>query len=629
MCGICGIWNLDGHPVVSDLVIKMNSTMVHRGPDGAGVFVDKSIGMGHRRLSIIDLSSGDQPMLSSDGQVIIAFNGEIYNFQELKNLLIQKGHKFKTKSDTEVIIYAYKEWGQGFINKLRGMFAIALWDNRLKTLYLARDRVGKKPLYYYYDEKKLVFASELKAILEVPGIPRQMNFKALDTYFSFGYVPSPMSIFRGIRKLKPGHMARCSLHGVREKEYWDVDMNGFNPEMTEKTAIEGLRELFDEAVRIRLVSDVPLGAFLSGGVDSSAVVASMAKLLDGQAVKTSSIGFCEEKFNELEFAKIVSDMYGTEHQEAFVKPDALDIIDKIVWHFDEPFADSSAIPTWYVSKITRQNVTVALSGDGGDETFAGYTQRYSMNRFEDNIRKKIPFIFRNTLIKGLSKLYPRIDVLPRPLRLKLFLTNLSMSMEQAYHRDMSFYFSQEDKYDLYNSDMKRAVNGFSTFSVFQPFFKHNTNPDPVTRAQYIDIKTYMTEDILVKVDRMSMAHSLEVRAPLLDHKLMEFAATLPSDLKLNNQESKYILKKINERRLPYDILYRKKQGFSVPLAHWLRTGLKEHINDVLFGHGAGIGEYLNSEYVKKLWMSHLQGMNDYSSQIWNVFMFELWRRQFA
>jgi len=629
MCGICGIYNLDGMPVTADLINKMNSTMIHRGPDGDGVFVDENVGLGHRRLSIIDLSTGDQPMSSNDGQVTIAFNGEIYNFQELKRILETKGHRFITRSDTEVIIYAYVEWGKAFVNKLRGMFAIALWDNRIKTLFLARDRVGKKPLYYYYDEKRVVFASELKAILEVPGIARQMDFKALDSYFSFGYVPSPRSIFKGIRKLKPGHMVRCSSEGFKEEEYWDIDMNRFDPGMTEETAIGRLTELFDDAVKIRLVSDVPLGAFLSGGVDSSAVVASMAKLLDGQAIKTSSIGFSEEKFNELEFAKIVSDLYQTDHQEAVVKPDALDIIDKIVWHFDEPFADSSAIPTWYVSKITRQNVTVALSGDGGDETFAGYVQRYSMNRFEDGIRKKIPSFIRHSFVRGVASIYPRIDALPRPLRLKAFLTNLSLSMEQAYFRDMSFYFSPEDKKALYNADMKKAVNGYSSFSVFKPFFKKNTSPDPVTRAQYIDIKTYMTEDILVKVDRMSMAHSLEVRAPILDHKLMEFAATLPSSLKLNNRESKYILKKINENRLPHDILYRKKQGFSVPLAQWLRKGLRDYINDTLFGQRNGVDEYLNHGYVKKLWESHLKGINDHSSQIWNIFMFELWRRQFS
>lgn len=629
MCGICGIFNLGNKPVSADLILSMNDTMAHRGPDGEGIFVDKNIGLGHRRLSIIDLSTGNQPMSGGDGLVTIAFNGEIYNFLELKEILEQKGHRFKTRSDTEVIIYAYLEWGEDFVHRLRGMFAIALWDSRIQTLFLVRDRVGKKPLYYFYDGKRMVFASELKAILEAGDISREMDFKALDAYFSFGYVPSPMSIFESVKKVRPGHMIRCSAKAFEEKEYWDLNMNGFDPGMTEETALERLMELFDEAVKIRMISDVPLGAFLSGGVDSSAVVASMARLLDGRPVKTSSIGFAEKKFNELEFARKVSDQYGTDHTEAVVDPDALNIIDRMVWHFDEPFADSSAIPTWYVSKITRQNVTVALSGDGGDENFAGYTQRYAMNRFEHGIREKIPAGIRGSLIKGLASIYPRIDALPRPLRLKAFLTNLSLPMEQAYYRDMSFYFTPETKKNLYSHDMKQRVNRYSSFSVFQPFFRRNTNLDPVTKAQYIDIKTYMTEDILVKVDRMSMAHSLEVRAPILDHKLMEFVATLPSYLKLNGKESKYILKKANEQRLSHDILYRKKQGFSVPLAKWLREDLKAYVGDILFSNKSDMEQFFNMDYVQKLWESHLKGINDNASQIWNIFMFELWKRQFC
>ncbi len=629
MCGICGIFNLNEKPVSAELVTRMNNTMMHRGPDGDGIFVDHNIGLGHRRLSIIDLSTGDQPMSDTDGNITIVFNGEIYNFQELKTLLISKGHRFNTKSDTEVIIHAYMEWGRAFVNRLRGMFAIALWDNREKTLLLVRDRVGKKPLYYYYDGKRLVFASELKAILKAPDISRKLDFHALDAYFSFGYVPSPMSIFRSIRKLRPGHLAWCTSYGFKEEEYWDLDMNGSDSGIKLNDAVEKLIALFDESVRIRLVSDVPLGAFLSGGVDSSAVVASMAGMISGHPVRTSSIGFNEEEFNELEFARNVSDMYATDHTQAVVNPDALDIIDRIVWHFDEPFADSSAVPTWYVSKITRQNVTVALSGDGGDEVFAGYVQRYSMNRFEDRIRNTLPSFVRHTLIRGLAAVYPRIDAMPRPLRLKKFLTNISLSMEQAYYRDMSFYFSPEDKQYLYNPEMKSAVDKYCSFSVFQPFFSRNKSADPVTRAQYIDIKTYMTEDILVKVDRMSMAHSLEVRAPILDHELMEFVAGLSSEFKLKGEQSKYIFKKANEKRLPNDILYRKKQGFRVPLAQWLRQGLKAYISDTLFGPQSGIQDCLNASYVKRMWDSHQKGINDHSSQIWNIFMFELWRRQFS
>jgi len=628
MCGISGIFNLDQRPVTPEQIQGMNDTMVHRGPDGEGVFIEKNVGLGHRRLSIIDLSTGDQPMSGSDGNVTIAFNGEIYNFLELKAVLEKKGHFFKTRSDTEVIIYAYEEWGKAFVHKLRGMFAIALWDSRIQTLFLARDRVGKKPLYYFYDGRSLVFASELKAVLEQKDIPRKIDFKALDAYFSFGYVPSPRSIFKGIKKVSPGHMITCSSRILKEEEYWDIEMNGVDPGIAENEAVERLVELFDESVKIRMISDVPLGAFLSGGVDSSAVVASMAGLSGTRPVKTSSIGFIEEQFNELEFAKKVAQRYGTDHQESVVSPHALDIIDRIVWHFDEPFADSSAIPTWYVSKMTRQNVTVALSGDGGDENFAGYAQRYTMNRFEDRIRKKIPRIFRNSFIRGLASVYPRIDALPRPLRLKAFLTNISLSMDQAYYRDMSFYFTPETKTALYASEMKQKVNKYSSFSVFKPFFERNTNPDPVTLAQYIDIKTYMTEDILVKVDRMSMAHSLEVRAPILDHKLMEFAATLPSHLKLNGRESKYILKKANAHRLPHDILYRKKQGFCVPLAQWLRNDLKEYVGDTLFADRAESGRYFNMNYVQKLWDGHLKGINDNASQIWNIFMFELWKKAF-
>lgn len=628
MCGLCGAYHINGRPVDAAYIKKMNDTMAHRGPDGEGVFTRNNIGLGHRRLSIIDLSTGDQPMSSHDGRVTIAFNGEIYNFLQLKSELQSKGHQFKTTSDTEVIIYAYIEWGRAFIKKLRGMFAFALWDNRDHVLFLARDRVGKKPLYYYYDENRLIFASELKALLKTKDIPKDIDKRALDAYFSFGYVPSPLSIFKQIKKLKPGHYAVCSPTGFIEEEYWDIDLNRHDLEITEEQAIEQLTQLFDESVKIRMISDVPLGAFLSGGVDSSAVVASMSRLMNGEPVKTSSIGFSDKKFNELEFAKIVSELYQTNHKEEVVNPKALDILEKLVWHFDEPFADSSAIPTWYVSKITRENVTVALSGDGGDENFAGYVQRYGMTRFENQVRNQIPAGLRNSLIRWIGSLYPRIDLLPRPLRLKGFLTNISMAMEDAYYRDMSFYFKPEAKMNLYNNEMVELLQEYSSFSVFEPFYKKNNNPDPVSKAQYVDIKTYMTEDILVKVDRMSMAHSLEVRSPILDHELMEFAASLPSDLKLNKKESKYILKKMNEKRLPPDILYRKKQGFRVPLSEWLKGELKTYINEVLFESDIICGDYINMDYVKDLWDNHQKGVNDYAQQIWNIFMFELWGRQY-
>lgn len=628
MCGICGIYNLNGRPVDRGLLERMNSTMVHRGPDGEGAFVESNVGLGHRRLSIIDLKSGDQPMGNEDGSIQVVFNGEIYNFLELKKELETRGHRFRTKSDTETIVHGYEEWGEDFVRKLRGMFAIALWDARRKKLLLIRDRIGKKPLYYYLNKDRLLFASELKALLEDQDIPKDIDPAALDSYLSFGYVPSPLSIFKAIRKLPPAHLACYSPSGFSLREYWHLSMESVSAPRSEIEALEELKSLFDEAVSLRLISDVPLGAFLSGGVDSSAVVASMAVSMGAEPVKTASIGFLDKKFDELEYAGMVSQCYHTDHTEFVVNPDALEVLDDIVWHLDEPFADASAIPTYYVSREARRKVTVALSGDGGDETFAGYIQRYYMNRLEDKIRKKIPRILRENIFGPIAGAYPKADFLPRPLRLKCFLSNLSSTFEQAYFRDMSFYFLPEMKKKLYRPEFASAVGDFDAFTVLDKHFKENHNPDVTTRVQYIDIKTYLPEDILVKVDRMSMANSLEVRSPLLDHKLIEYLGALPSSLKLRGRESKYILKKMMESRLPAEILYRKKQGFSVPLAGWLRGGLKDFVGETLFSPVAGLNDYFDTGYVKDLWKRHLSGRQDYAYPLWGLMMFELWRRKF-
>lgn len=642
MCGICGIYNLDNRPVDKDLLKKMNNTLIHRGPDDEGYFVNAekqtgweagrkgsgNVGLGHRRLSIIDLDSGRQPMGNEDGSIQVVFNGEIYNFLDLRKQLQSKGHKFITQSDTETIVYAYQEWGENFVTKLRGMFAIALWDNRLKKLILVRDRVGKKPLYYYYSKDKIIFASELKAILADSSIPRNIDIHALDAYLSFGYVPSPLSIFKDIKKLSPAHMAVCTPDGFKIKQYWHLDMESAAETGSERDIMEELESIFDEAVRLRLISDVPLGAFLSGGVDSSAVVASMAGFMNSEPVKTVSIGFSEKKFDELKYARIVAERYNTDHAEFVVSPDALNILDKIVWHFDEPFADASAIPTYYVSEMARRKVTVVLSGDGGDEIFAGYIMRYRMNRMENSIRKKIPFLVRRYILGPLSNVYPKADFFPRPLRLKSFLSNLSHSFEHAYFQDMSFYFLPEMKQKLYTSEFKSKVSNYNAFDVLGRHFAENKNSDITTRVQYVDIKTYLPEDILVKVDRMSMAHSLEVRAPILYHKLMEFVGKLPSSLKLKGNVSKYIFKRINENRLSNDILYRKKQGFCIPLAEWLRIDLRDYANEILFSAGSGLKDYFNMKYIKSLWDSHLSGKQDYSAPLWGLIMFELWRKKF-
>jgi len=412
MCGICGIYNLNGRPVDRRLLERMNSSMVHRGPDGEGAFVESNIGLGHRRLSIIDLKSGDQPMGNEDGSIQVVFNGEIYNFLELKKELETRGHRFRTSSDTETIVHGYEEWGEDFVRKLRGMFAIALWDAKRKKVLLIRDRIGKKPLYYYLDKDRLLFASELKALLEDQDIPKDIDPAALDAYLSFGYVPSPLSIFKVIRKLPPAHLACYSPSGFSLREYWHLNMESVSAPRSEIEALEELKSLFDEAVHLRLISDVPLGAFLSGGVDSSAMVASMADAMGTEPIKTASIGFSDKEFDELEYARMVAKQYQTNHTEFVVNPDALEVLDDIVWHLDEPFADASAIPTYYVSKMARQKVTVALSGDGGDETFAGYIQRYYMNRMEDNIRKKIPRLLRQTVLGPIARIYPKADFLP-------------------------------------------------------------------------------------------------------------------------------------------------------------------------------------------------------------------------
>jgi asparagine synthase (glutamine-hydrolysing) len=628
MCGICGIYNFNGQVVNKVSLEKMNHTLVHRGPDGEGYYFEKNIGLGHRRLSIIDLEGGKQPMGNEDGSIQVVFNGEIYNFLELKKELKAKGYRFRTRSDTETIIYGYEEWGEDFVQKLRGMFAIVLWDSRKQKLLLIRDRIGKKPLYYYLGKDRILFASEIKALLMDKSIPKEIDPIALDSYLSFGYVPSPLSIIKSIRKLPPAHIAVCRSGDFWVQQYWHLDMESEASPRSEEEVLEELRILFNEAVRLRLISDVPLGAFLSGGVDSSAVVASMAGLMKNESIKTATIGFSDKRFDEIEYARVVADQYKTDHTEFVVKADALEVLDDIVWHLDEPFADASAIPTYYVSKMARQKVTVALSGDGGDETFAGYINRYYMNRFEDSIRRKLPGFLKHNILGPMGEIYPKADFLPRPFRLKRFLSNLSHTFEQAYFRDMSFYFLPEMKEKLYRPDFKSAIKGFDAFNILGDHFKLNQNSDITTRAQYVDIKSYLPEDILVKVDRMSMAHSLEVRAPILDHKLIEYVGSLPSNLKLKGKESKYIFKKMLEDRLPPNILYRKKQGFSIPLASWLRNEMRSFMEETLFSPHNGLNFYFNPGYIKEMWQKHLSGRQDYAYPLWGLMMFKLWNQKF-
>jgi asparagine synthase (glutamine-hydrolysing) len=624
MCGIAGIYNIRTQESVPHGLVKvMTDTMWYRGPDAEGFFVDGAIGLGHRRLSIIDLEGGRQPMRNRDGTIWITFNGEIYNFQELREWLAAKGYRFKTRSDTETIVYLYEELGEECFARLRGMFAIAIWDARNHTLVLARDRVGKKPLFYAYDGSRIVFASELKAILQVPGIAREIDLEALSDYFSLLYVPAPKSIFKQIRKVQAGHYLVASESGVREVEYWDLNFSCIR-ELPEHEWCQRLLEAYREAVRIRMISDVPLGAFLSGGVDSSSVVALMSELT-GEPAITSSIGFREKEFDELEYARLVAERFRTKHHEQIVEPDAAGILDTLAWHYDEPFADSSAIPTYYVSKVARQHVTVALSGDGGDENFAGY-RRYAFDRREQRVRQLVPAGIRRAVFGALASIYPKADWAPRVLRGKATFESLSGSHIEGYFRSVSAC-RPELKARLLHGDVASALGGYDTLDLFRHYYDRAGSDDPLSRIQYVDVKTYLADDILVKVDRASMANSLEVRAPLLDHKLMELVAMMPSFMKLSGSTGKYILKKAMRGRLPDKVLYRPKMGFGVPIASWLRDDLKEMAESVLFpSQDDGL---LNTATIRRIWSEHQSGLRNRSTELWTLLMFRLWQQKIA
>lgn len=627
MCGIAGIYNFKhAEPVSADLLQRMTDVIRHRGPDADGIFLNGPVGLGHRRLSIIDLSeAGRQPMFSADQQIAIVFNGEIYNFLDYRADLIARGHQFHSKTDTEVMIYLYREYGARCVDYLRGMFAFALWDAQQQQLLLARDRLGKKPLYYYYDGQRLVFGSELKCLLEDPTIPREINPEALYDYLLYLYIPSPKTIYKNIYKLPPAHYLVCTRDGIRVQEYWDVSFAHVEEGKPEAYYCEQLLDIFQQAVKMRLISDVPLGAFLSGGIDSSAVVALMAQILS-QPVVTTSIGFEEKRFNELEFARIVQERYHTDHFERVVKTDMLGILNDIVWHCDEPFADSSTVPTYYVSKLSREKVTVALSGDGGDENFAGY-HKYPIDAMEQRLRGLVPDFLKRWLIAPVAAIYPQWDWLPRYLRGKFFLTNLTLSHARGFFRTNTFMTDSEQQ-ALLTGDFQRTVKHYDPFSVVEHYYHKVDTTDPLSRVQYVDLKVYLPEDCLVKVDRMSMAHALEVRSPMLDHVFVEYLATIPSCLKLHGPEKKYILKKALTPYLPDTILYRKKQGFEVPLDRWFRTDLKPLVQETLLSSKSLQRGFFAPERVQTMWRQHQSGQRNFGTNFWTLLMFELWYQRF-
>ena len=624
MCGIAGFVGeferLDAAER-SAVLERMCRQIRHRGPDDQGTLVADGVALGMRRLSIIDLAGGHQPISNEDGTVTIVFNGEIYNYHELQRELAARGHRFQTHSDTETIVHAYEEYGAACVERLRGMFAFAIWDARARQLFLARDRVGKKPLYYARTPRgTLVFGSELKALLAHPEVTREINPEALDAYLTFGYVPDPLCILRGVRKLPPGHSLTYSADGrLALTQYWDFPLEADAPARRADDYLEELRALLDEAVRIRLIADVPLGAFLSGGVDSSTVVGLMARHSD-RPVKTFSIGFHEDSYDELKYARVAARHFQTEHHEFVVTPDIVRLVDELAWHFDEPFADPSALPTYMVSKLAREHVTVALSGDGGDELFAGYT-RYLVERRRARFAR-VPRLVRERVMRPLSQ------HLPHGAWGRNYLHNVSLDAVDRFLDSVSV-FTRLTKRSLYTPAFRAQLTdeGLAT-ARFRFLASRVRTGEPLDVLLYLDSKTYLPGDILTKVDRMSMAVSLEARAPLLDHKLIEFVARIPAALKLHGTETKHILKRAVADFVPPEILHRAKQGFGVPIQRWINEQLREQIRDTLTDARARSRGYVEPRYVAQLLDEHERGRRDHATPLWALFMLELWQRLF-
>jgi asparagine synthase (glutamine-hydrolysing) len=625
MCGIAGIFDRSGasDPRCAEILARMTRTLIHRGPDDEGYLVDGPVGLGFRRLSIIDLAGGHQPLSNEDGSVWVVFNGEIYNYPDLTHELETKGHVFRTRSDTECIVHAYEQWGAECVQRFRGMFAFAVWDRRQQRVFLARDRLGKKPLYYALIGNTLIFGSEIKALLAFPGLDRALDLQALSDFLSLLYIPSPKSIFRHVRKLPPGHYLLAGREAVSVRQYWDVHFASTLAEPDD--AAQRLAEVLDEAVRIRLRSDVPLGAFLSGGLDSSAVVGVMSRELKTPVI-TSSIGFAEDAFNELPYARQVAELFRTEHHEHMVTPDALEVLEKLVWHYDEPFGDSSAVPTYYVSKLAREHVTVALSGDGGDENFAGY-RRYYFDVRENKVRALIPGWLRRPMFSAIGALYPKADYLPQIFRGKAFLSNVARTPWGAYFYSVSG-MQEEDKAQLLRADVRAALGGYHSATLFEELYRTADGPDSLSRIQYIDFKTYLPDDILAKVDRASMAVSLEVRCPILDHRLVEYVAGLPSPLKLKGTRTKLIFKQAIRGLLPESIFERSKMGFAVPIGSWLRHELRPLISDYALGT-VKRHDLFDTDMVAKLWREHQSGLRDRTTELWGILVFNMWHDRFA
>jgi len=625
MCCIACIFDTrEQRPIDRSLLSRMNQVQFHRGPDEEGLHVEPGIGLAHRRLSIIDLSNGQQPLFNEDGSVAVVFNGEIYNFPELSRELQAAGHCFRTHCDTEVIVHAWEEWGEACVERFRGMFAFAIWDRNRRILFLARDRLGIKPLHYaLLPDGRLLFASEIKSLLECPALSREIDPRAVEDYFSYGYVPDPRSIFRDVHKLEPGYTltVQPGQKELRPRQYWDVPFvsNGVH---SEADAQEGLIEKLREAVNIRLIAEVPLGAFLSGGVDSSAIVALMAGLSD-KPVSTCSISFSDPEFNEAHYAADVAEQFATDHLVEEVDPDDYALVDQLAGLYDEPYADSSAMPTYRVCELARKRVTVALSGDGGDENFAGY-RRYRWHMYEERLRSLMPRGMRKPLFGVLGSLYPKIDWAPRVFRAKSTFQALARDAVEGYFHNFSI-LPDALRGQLYSPEFHKQLAGYHGIEVFNRYLE-KAPEHPLSMVQYLDMKTYLAGDILTKVDRASMAHSLEVRVPILDHEFVEWVSGLPPEMKYSAGEGKRIFKRALEPLLSREILYRRKMGFAVPLASWFRGPLRQRLRTALLGETlAGTGIF-NVRFLETLLDQHQSGRRDHSAALWSLLMFEAFVR---
>ena len=623
MCGIGGVfWRDPARPVERALLESMGQAIAHRGPDAEGFLQEPGVGFVHRRLSIIDLKGGDQPIGNEDGSIQVVFNGEIYNFQALRAGLEARGHLLRTRSDTEVLVHLYEEMGPALVDRLRGMFTFAIWDRRQRRLLLARDRLGIKPLYLLRDGEKLLFGSELKAILAFPGIGRQVDEEALEDYLTFGVVPGERSIFKGIQKLPPAHIL------VIDAEHWHNDAHCYwklhiepDAKPTADQWQEQIRAKVDEAVRLHLIADVPVGAFLSGGVDSSVIVAATAGKTNGP-LQTFSIGFADQALSELPYARQTAEQFGTTHVEEIVTPKAVDLLGELTRFYDEPFADSSAIPTYLVARLASRSVKVVLSGDGGDEGFGGYA-RYAHDLQEAALRDWLPGWFRHTALRTAGRIWPKADWLPRPLRLKTLFTNLALEPGPAYANTLSLCRPPLRR-RLLSGDLVRSLNGHRPEEAVLMGYGRASTSDALAGMIAADTAMLLPDDFLVKVDRATMAHGLEARPPLLDHELLELAGRIPSEFKVRDNKTKWIFKEAFRPQLPPGLLERKKQGFEIPVDAWLRGPLREMFQDNVLASGAPIADLIDQSVARRLYGHHASGVSRVGGVLWSLLVLALW-----